>query len=243
MSYNEINYYDGETLLKGILIKSVKPNKSPAIILFHAFEGRSEFIINYGKKLANNGYTVFIADMYGNAETSNTIDGCFKLITPFLESRELVRRRALLAYETILKQDDIDKDSIGAMGFCFGGMCALEIVRSGANIKGTISVHGVLAKSKLKTHEIKSSILVIHGYKDPQVPPSELTSFAEELDSARTKDWIFTFIGDAKHSFTDPKTGTFEPEKEIQMGRVFNERAATRAYNYAIGFFDETLTL
>jgi len=243
MHKQQIDYFDEQNLLKGILISSNanSKEKQPAIILFHAFEGRSEFTIEYGQKLAKDGYMVFIADMYGNAETANTIDGCFKLVTPFLENRQLVRRRALSAFETLLKQEQVDPDRIGALGFCFGGMCVLEIARSGAKLKSGVSLHGVLAKSNLSTHTIKSSLLIIHGYKDPQVPPHELTDFANELEAAYVNDWTFTFLGDAKHSFTDPKTGTFDAAKEIEMGREYNARAASRAYRYAVDFFHEQL--
>ena len=197
----EINYFDNQTQLKGLLVNPhADTKKYPAIILFHAFEGRSQFTIDYGHKLAQNGYIVFIADMYGNAETADTIDGCYKLITPFLEDRQLVRRRALAAYEILLNQPDVDKEKIGAMGFCFGGMCVLEIARSGANLHAGISVHGVLAKANLTTHTIKTNLLIIHGYKDPQVPPNTFLEFANELETAHVKDWTFTFLGDAKHS-------------------------------------------
>lgn len=243
MQQREIDYFDGQSLLKGILLSrnSDDRDKNPAIILFHAFEGRSEFVIEYAKSLVRDGYTVFVADMYGNAETANTIDGCMKLVGPFLADRQLVRRRALAAYDTLIKQEQIDQNNIGALGFCFGGMCVLEIARSGANLKAGVSVHGVFVKSNLPTLPIKSSLLLIHGYKDPQVPPHLFTDFANELELAAAKDWVFTFLGDAKHSFTDPKTGTFDAAKEVEMGREYNARAAMRSYRYAVDFFNELL--
>lgn len=241
MQQQTIDYYDGQSLLQGVLIDPDSTKEKPAVILFHSFEGRSEFTLEYGEKLAQNGYMVFVADMYGNATTAKTISGCFELITPFLQDRELVRRRAVLAYETLLKQNMVNPDKIGAMGFCFGGMCMLELARSGVKLKAGVSAHGALAKSDLVTHQIKSSLLILHGYKDPQVPPESLTEFALEMEASGVCDWTFTFFGDAKHSFTDPRTGTFDAVKEQEMGREYNARAADRTYRHAVNFFNEQL--
>jgi dienelactone hydrolase len=238
MHTQTIEYFDGAEKLIGELINYDQAKKNqPIIMVFHAFEGRSEFTIDYANKIAAKGYAVFVADMYGNAKTANTIEGCFDLIKPFLQDRQLVRRRALLAYKTAAEYSQ----TIGAIGFCFGGMCVLEIARSGESLRAGVSAHGVLAKSDLPTHPIKSSLLILHGYQDPQVPPTEFMKFAAEMEAADTADWTFTFFGDAMHSFTDPKTGTFDPAREPQMGRVYNATAANRTFRNAIDFFDEIL--
>ncbi len=216
-------------------------NDTATIMVFHAFEGRGKFTLEYAYKIAKSGYKVFVVDMYGNAETSNTIDRCFKLIGPFLNDRSLVRRRANLAFQALLSQSGINPHKIGAIGFCFGGMCALELARDGLDIKAIVSIHGVPVKSELPTKVIKSKLLFLHGYKDPQVPPQVLSELATELENAGSTDWIFTFFGDAKHSFTDPKSGTFDPGKEKEMGREYNELAAQRSYRYAMDFFKEIL--
>lgn len=240
MQSKVVEYFDGEQKLIGQFIGQEKPNQS-AIILFHAFEGRGEFTLDYANQLAAKGYAVFVADMYGDAKVANTIAGCFELIGPFLQDRNLVRRRAVLAYDTLLQQKNIDRNKIAAMGFCFGGMCALELARSGSEVQAVVTAHGVLAKSDLVTHPMKSKFLILHGYQDPQVPPTQLQSFAVEMETAGVQDWMFTFFGHAKHSFTDPKTGTFDPAKEKEMGREYSEVVATRAFRYAVDFFNETL--
>lgn len=242
MKQEAIEYFDGKQRLLGELIyNDSQKNQQPTVIVFHAFEGRGSFTIDYAKKIAEKGYVVFVADMYGNAEVADTLEDCFKLVSPLLQDRNMVRRRAVLAFETALLQKQVNKNKIGAVGFCFGGMCVLELARSGANLQAGISMHGVLAKSALPTHPIKSKILVLHGYRDPQVPPIELQSFAQEMENAGVQDWTFTFFGNAKHSFTDPKTGTYDAKKEKEMGREYNKIAAERSFQYAINFFQEHL--
>ncbi|NNM60492.1 MAG: prolyl oligopeptidase family serine peptidase [Legionellales bacterium] len=244
MEVTAITYFDGEQPLIGKLFRpDSERDQLPAVILFHAFEGIGEFTENYAKRIAEQGYVVLAADMYGNGETADTIEGCFKLITPFLNNRELVRRRALLAYETLLKQKNIHLDKIGAMGFCFGGMCMLELARSGAKLTAGVSAHGELAASTLPTHPINASLLVLHGYEDPQVPPTRLQAFAEEMKKANVADWMVVFFSHAKHSFTDPASGTYNPQKEQEMGRAYDPVAARRTFKYAIDFFEEKLQI
>ncbi|MDP1575099.1 MAG: dienelactone hydrolase family protein [Coxiellaceae bacterium] len=235
-----IDYCDGSQKLIGELFyNEAQSDQQSAILLFPAFEGRGDFSLDYAKKLALQGYTVFVADMYGDAKVSHTLEGCFELIAPFLQDRALVRRRAVLAFEALLAQKNINPEKIGAIGFCFGGMCVLELARSGAKLKAGISMHGVLAKSALPTLSIKAKLLILHGFQDPQVPPTQLQSFAEEMAAVDVNDWIFTFFGDTKHSFTDSKTGTFDPEKEKAMGREYNPIVAERSFQYALDFFRE----
>lgn len=241
MNSKTIEYFDGNEKLIGELIGDKQQGPQPALVLFSAFEGRGSFAIDYAKKLAEHGFLVLVADMYGEARIANTIDGCYKLVKPFLENRELVRRRSLLAFETLKQQKNVNKNKIGALGFCFGGMCALEIARSGVDLKAVVSLHGVLSKSNLETHPIKSKILSLAGYKDPQVPPQQIENFEKEMEQAHVKDWTLIFFGDAKHSFTDPKTGTFDPAKEKEMGREYNKIAAERSFRYTVDFFHEIL--
>lgn len=241
MQTETIEYKDGGQLLIGKLFWQQQAQNLPVIIVFPAFEGRSEFALNYARRLAEQGFAAFAADIYGDAKTASTIEGCFELITPFLHDRSLVRRRAGLAYETVAKHSLINSGQIGAIGFCFGGMCMLELARSGANLRAGVSAHGVLAKSDLETSRITSKLLILHGYRDPQVPPEQLASFAAEMDAAGVIDWTVAFFGHAKHSFTDPLTGTFNPEKEQAMGREYNPAAAERTFRYAVDFFQEHL--
>jgi len=241
MKQESILYFDGSQKLIGEFFYEACEKELPAILLFPAFEGRGDFSLNYARKLAKEGYAVFVADMYGDAKVATTIPDCFALIGPFLQDRALVRRRAQLAFDALLSQRNIDKHRIGAIGFCFGGMCVLELARSGADLKAGVSLHGVLAKSSLPTENLKTKLLILHGYQDPQVPPTQLQGFADEMGAVGVHDWIFTFFGDAKHSFTDEKTGTFDPIKEVEMGRAFNPSVANCSYEYALLFFKNIL--
>lgn len=238
MQISEIQYNDQEQTLHGMLY--IPDHPKAGVVVYPAFEGRSKFALDYAKKIATQGYATLCADIYGDAKTANTIEGCFELITPFLADRALVRRRACLALDTLCAQVNVEKTA--TLGFCFGGTCALEVMRAGKMPTVTIGLHAALAQSDLPTTtSIKSKILILHGYQDVQVPPENLQQFAEEMHTAGVDDWTFTFFGDGKHSFTDPLTGTFNPDKEKEMGREYNSVIADRSYRYTIDFLQEWL--
>jgi len=241
MESKVIEYFDGEQKLIGEFIFDDRSSANKTvIIIFPAFEGRGEFTLDYARKLVSHGFSTFIADMYGDARNGKTIEECYALIMPFLKDRELVRRRAVLAYEACRKQTVKNENKLmSAVGFCFGGMCVLELARSGVNLHAGVSLHGVLAKSDLPTHPIKSKLLILHGYEDPQVPPDSMELFSKEMKQTNVGDWTFVFFGKAKHSFTDPRTGSFDPAREEAMGREYNEIAALRSFHYCLSFFKE----
>lgn len=230
----EITYYHQNEKLIGTFYEI---KKAPTLILFPAFEGPSSFCHDYAKKLNQEGFSVFIADMYGEKKQGHTLEECFELISPFLESRALVRERAIAAFEACKSIQGVDSSKIGAFGFCFGGMCTLELARSGAKLLGFASLHGILKASSLPSSKIAGDIFILHGYQDPQAPPNSFAEFTQEMKTLHHDKWQFLFFGEAKHSFTDPKTGSFDPKKETVMGREYNEKAALNSYSYVKSFF------
>lgn len=242
MHHETLEYLDGQQKLKSELFydKSWQgTGKRSAILVFPAFEGTGEFAWTVAEKFAKQGYVTLAVDMYGERAVAKTLEACFRLISPFLQDRHLVRRRSVLAYSALKNCAEFSIDKIGAIGFCFGGMCVLEVARSGENLAAAVSVHGILSKSELPSSPIKSKILILQGYLDPQVPANALTQFAQEMQTAGEPDWIFSYFGHAQHSFTDPRAGSYDPVKEKTMGREFNPLAAERAFRYALDFFVE----
>ena len=91
--------------------------------------------------------------------------------------------------------DRVDENKTGAIGFCFGGKCALDLARAGEDVKGVVSFHGLYdaptanpGKTLKGTAKISSSILILHGYEDPMATPKNMIDLAEELKS-KSANW------------------------------------------------------
>lgn len=226
----------GENLVGIHLTNPIDKNFSPLILLFPAFEGHSEFILTYGARLVDQGFQVFIADMYGEGKYLNNMADCFTEIQPLLDDRKLVRDRALINLEAALEISDLSVDEIGIMGFCFGGMCALEVARAGIACPAIFAAHSNLEATELSSEVPKETfIMLAQGYSDPMVEANQLQQFAQEMQSV---NWSCMFYGNTKHSFTDQNVGRMDAEKEAEIGREYNPIAAQSCFQQAVLFFE-----
>ncbi len=146
-----------------------------------------------------------------------------------------MRGRVRAALEFLRKQPGVDPERLGAIGYCFGGTCALELARSGADLDGVVSFHGGLNhQAGMQAQKLVARVLACHGADDPYVPPAEVAAFQNEMREAGA-DWQFISYGGAVHSFTNPKAGG-----DVSRGAAYNAPADVRSWEHMLRFFEET---
>lgn len=212
----------------------------PAIVIAHTWTGLDDFCRQKAKDIAKLGYAAFVADLYGEGITASNNDEALQLMLPLFLDRKLLRKRIIAAFETVKKQPQIDPKKIGAIGFCFGGLTVIELLRSGTNIAGAVSFHGVLGTSisdyKAKplpiANNIRGSLLILHGYEDPLVSKNDIDSLEQELNQAGV-DWQMNVYGHTAHAFTNPQA------QDVSSGLVFNFNADRRSWEAMCAFFND----
>lgn len=228
-----IPYKDQDTELEGFSAYESESSEAPGVILCHAWAGRDDFVCEKAKEIAQWGYSTFALDLYGNGVLGRNKEENLNLMTPFITDRNFLQRRLLLALETFQKQSVVNSKKICVLGFCFGGLCALDFARSGADIRGAISIHGLLAAPEnTKTQMLKSKVLVLHGYNDPMVPPEEVLAFSQEMTKTAT-DWQMHIFGNTMHAFTNPIAN------DPNFGTVYNPVANKRTWILVRDFLSE----
>jgi dienelactone hydrolase len=233
---NTSNYLDGDVLLEGFFAydDAVKGQR-PAIMINHAWCGRNKFVEEKAIMLAEKGYFAFAVDMYGKGILGQNNDESAKLMQPFMDDRGLVQSRMKAALYAIKQMPWVDDKKIVAIGFCFGGLCVLDLARSGADIKGVVSFHGLLgAIENSQTKQIKAKILVLHGYDDPMNPFEQVAAFQKELTQAKA-DWQLHSYGHTMHAFTNPQAN------DPSFGTVYNADADKRSWQSMMSFLTEVL--
>jgi dienelactone hydrolase len=196
--------------------------------------GVSAFGKARGKQLATLGYHAFVADIYGNGKVAADAKEAGSLSGSFKADRPLTRKRAEAALQELLKDPKVDKTKIGAIGFCFGGLVGLELVRAGASVNGLVSFHGGLdTPAEYKAKKITGKILALHGADDPFVKTEDVTAFEDEMRRSGAT-WELVKYGGAVHSFTNPDAGT-----DNSKGAAYNPLVAKRAYEAMDDFFKE----
>lgn len=176
----------------------------PGVLLCHEWWGVNDFAKRRARELAQQGYVVMVVDMFGKGITTDKAEEAQKLVTPFYQDRALFRSRMSAALAQLKMQSNVDTMRLGVIGFCFGGTAALELARSGADVKGVVSFHGGLSNpTPDDAKNIKGQVLILHGADDPFVPEEEVAAFEEEMKAAQVKYELIAYP-EAVHAFTNP---------------------------------------
>lgn len=234
MNTSYVTYQDEDTKLEAFF--AYKEENRPLILIFHAWKGRDEFVIQQAKYLADLGYVGCALDMYGKGVIGRSTEENGKLMQPFINDREYLQRRALKGLDMAQKRPFVDPTKVAAIGFCFGGLCVLDLARSGAMIQGVVSFHGLLRSNNLAKKNIKAKVLVLHGKNDPMVPQGEVVDFQEEMEKAKA-DWQLHIYGDTMHAFTNPEAN------DSSLGTMYNPIAEKRAFLSMRSFLKEIFSI
>lgn len=220
----KVVYEKNGVKMEGVLAFNDKVKKpQPGVVVFHEWVGNGAYTEMRAKQLAELGYVAFAADIYGQGVRAKDVKEAMELSAKYKNDRNLMRERALAAVEVLQKNKRVNKEKLAAIGYCFGGTVALELVRAKAPLKGVVSFHGGLS-TPMKGDSITSKVLVLHGGDDPYVPDTEVLEFQKEMRSAKA-DWQFMSYGNTVHSFTNPEAGN-----DPSQGAAYNELSAKRSW-------------
>ena len=222
MKTEKITYQSGDNSFEGFLAQP-EGDSNPCVLIAHTWAGRDAFVQEKAKLLTELGYAAFAIDMYGDGKIGTSNEENAGMMQPLLDDREELARRALASLDAVSKIDSIDASKIVIMGYCFGGLVAMDLARTGADIKGAVSFHGFLAGPENSTNEIKAKLLALHGDSDPMVGQDQIESFRQEMTSKKV-DWQLHVFGGAMHSFTNPEAN--DPD----FGAVYSKNADERSW-------------
>lgn len=232
-----IEYYHEDTLLDGYLAWNEGGGARPTVLIAHMWGGRVPFVCDKAVELAELGYTAFALDLYGKGVFGKDREDCARLSRRFVDDRKLMQQRMLAALDTVREQPEVDADRVATIGYCFGGLCSLELARSGAPITGAVSIHGLLrtADPDLPKQPVQAKVLLLHGELDPMADIDALLAVQKEL-SAGGVDWHTVLYGHAMHAFTNPQAN------DRDFGTVYNADADRRSWQSIRNFLDEVLS-
>lgn len=222
---NTVGYLDEDVLLEGYFAYDASiDGQRPVVLIHHAWGGRDEFVADKARKLAELGYLAFATDMYGKGVLGAGPEENAKLMQPFVDNRAKLQKRLHAALAAVKLMPWADNRRIAAIGFCFGGLCALDLARTGVDIRGVVSFHGLLeAPDNIPDPQIKAKVLVLHGHDDPMGLPEQVLALQAELTKAGA-DWQVHSYGHTMHAFTNPVANN--PD----FGTVYQPVAAKRSW-------------
>jgi len=237
MFKDTFEYHDGDVVLEAyITYDDSISGPRPTVLVVHDWTGRREFATSKADEVAKMGYVGIAIDMYGKGVfgKDNDLDYNGSLMGPFAADRHLLRGRINSVMTSVKNLDVVDNDKIAAMGYCFGGMCVIELARGGSDVLGVISIHGIFSPGDIANETITTKILCLHGHDDPLVPPEQVLAFQTEMSEADV-DWQVHVYGDTSHAFTNPNAN--DKANGVQFNAVVNDRATQSIQNFLSELF------
>lgn len=232
-----LEYHDADALLEAYVARpATEASMRPAVLICHAWGGRSAFECEKADQLAALGYVGIALDNYGKGVLGSSNEENAALMTPFVQDRARLRQRLLAGLAAARALPYVDPQRIAVIGFCFGGLCALDLARSGADVKGVVSFHGLFTPPAgvANAERITAKVLALHGHDDPMVPPEAVLQLEQELTAAGV-DWQIHAYGGTTHAFTNPQA------QAPAQGMQYNATAARRAWLSMQHFLAEVL--
>lgn len=231
-----ISYHDDDTTLIGWMANDPAiSGKKPIVLVAHDWSGRNEFACKKAEQLAGLGYIGFALDLYGQAQLGKTNDEKSALMAPFMSDRTFLLRRIRAAVGAVKTIQNANPNQIAAIGFCFGGLCVLDLARHSNDILGVVSLHGLLLPSHKANAPMTAKVLALHGHDDPMVNPEQVLAFQNEMTTAKA-DWQMMIFGGTKHAFTNPLAN------DPAFGTVYNAVADYRSWHATKQFLTDLFT-
>ena len=238
MHHEMYKYSHGSLACEGFVARLAgSPQPTPVVVICHAWGGRDAFAQEQAERMARLGYIGFAADIYGNHATATEREACAALMNPLMSDRALLRDRLRATVSAAQRIPGADGKRIVVIGFCFGGLCALDCARGVfEGVVGVASFHGLLAPpvhpSIGPQHPIKAKTLVMHGYDDPMAKPDALRAFCTEFTAA-SASWEVDAYGNTMHAFTNPQAN------DAAFGTLFDATANARSFARLESFLRE----
>lgn len=205
----------------------------PTVVLIPTVMGVTDLEIGFGRQLVELGYNAMVADIFGKEFRGAPRDTMFGEMGRLRGDRAALRRRLQHVLEIACALDEVNSDQVVVAGYCFGGQCALDLARSGADIAAAVSFHGLFDPPGLPPQKIKAKVVCYHGWDDPMVPPEKVVALGNELTEAGS-DWQIHAYGHVGHGFTNPHASSLQIE-----GVAYNALAAERSWTSFVNLLEE----
>lgn len=229
-----VTYKDGDTTMKGFIVyDDAKKGRRPGIVVVHEWWGVTKHTRAEARRFARQGYTAFVADMYGDAKSADNPKDAGGLMKSLMGNPAAVESRFNAARAQLAKHASVDPKKIGASGYCMGGTVVLNMARAG-DLAAVTAFHPSLGGYKPASEPVKAKVLVLNGADDPFNKPDQIDAFKKDMDAAKA-DYQFINYPGAVHAFTNPEAT--EKGKKYNLPLAYNAKVDKQAKAEAAKFF------
>jgi dienelactone hydrolase len=236
-----VTYKDRDTTMKGYVVyDDATTGKRPGIIVVHEWWGVTPHVRSEARKLAGQGYTALVADMFGDGRTADNPNDAGALYESVRKHPAVMESRFNAAKDTLARHPTVDASRIGAEGFCFGGEVVIDMARAGSDLVAVSAFHAGLdpAEPRAGPGKVKAKLLVQNGADDPFVKPESVSAFKSEMGAAKA-DYRYISYPGAVHAFTNPDSTKLG--KQFNLPLAYNAKVDQESKAESTKFFAQTL--
>ena len=229
-----VEYASGGHTYEGMLAwDDAADGPRPGVLVAHTIAGRSAHEEGRARRLTEMGYVGFAMDVYGKGTQTTDFDRNRAMMDALRDDRPELQARLLAGLDCLRDQPEVDAAKTAAIGFCFGGLSVLDLARTGADVAGVVSLHGIFVPpGNTEGNRITAKVLALHGWEDPLATPEEVVALADELTSMGA-DWQIHAYGNTTHAFTNPAAD------DREGGKQYNAAADRRSWTATEYFLAE----
>lgn len=226
-----VEYKAGPVTMTGYLAGGASGSRVPGVLVAHEAPGLDDHMRSRAQALAERGYVAFALDLYGEPFS---VEQAMTRHANVMDTPGLILDRATAALDVLRTYPAVDAGRLAAIGFCQGGIVALELARAGAPIRAAVGFHpGLKRPAGSPDGPIAAKVLMMVGNDDPVVPLEDRAAFAAEMD-AKGVDWQLHTFGRVGHTFTNPAVDALG-----MPGFRYDAAANQRAWAMALGLLRE----
>jgi len=230
-----VTYKDGDTVMKGFIVYDDANNaKHPGIVVVHEWWGITKHTRAEARRFAQQGYSAFVADMYGDAKSADNPTDAGALMRSVMGNSAAVQSRFSAAREQLAKHKSVDATRIGASGYCMGGAIVLRAARAGVDLRAVAAFHPSLGGYSTGPGPVKAKVLVLNGADDPFNKPEQIDAFRADMEAAKVDLKFINYPG-AVHAFTNPEAT--EKGKQFNLPLAYNAEVDQQSKDEATKFF------
>ncbi|MGH9682464.1 MAG: dienelactone hydrolase family protein [Candidatus Acidiferrales bacterium] len=216
----------GTQTLSGYLAAPAATGRHPGLIIVHEWWGLNDWVKEQAQKFADNGYVTLAPDLYRGKVATDPAEA-HELMRGLPQDRAVADLQAAFLY--LYKDNDVDHDRIGVVGWCMGGGLAIQLAIHLPRLAACVVNYGALPTDPNDIQMIQAPVLGNFGADDRGITPDDVHAFEKAMKSMNRRIDVKIYDG-AGHAFENPnnKEG-YRPE------------AAADAWQRTISFLNKSL--
>jgi carboxymethylenebutenolidase len=227
----EVTIKSGDEEYKAFVAMPEGKGPFPGIVVIQEWWGLNDWIKENAKHFAMKGFVAIAPDLYhGKVATEPKV--AQELMSGLPKDRALRDLKA--AVDKLAAMDSVQKDKIGCIGWCMGGMYSLQLSLSDPRVKSCVMCYGAVVTDPEQLKPLQAKVLGIFGEDDKGIPADKVRTFEQALKTAGKSVEKINIYKGAGHGF-------MRPDSAVMKNAAYNEKAANDAWQQIDAFFINTL--